>query len=187
MTPPEAFLSLVNLVSKSVLSSFYKEAPQERDAFYRIFDTLLADTMPRVYENFSREQVSPALYLDPWLSSCFIRFLPLDLATRLFDVFLLEGDSFLFQVSLVVLEVLEPRLFNPVREELEAVFRGTDRGAVSVLRRDTGRTEEEDVQVEEVFSAMGCKEEVIFSLLDKLEWKEETWERLVTRELPEAD
>jgi hypothetical protein len=37
------------------------------------------------------------------LSTVYIAFLPLDLATRIFDVFLLEGDSFAFRVALVLL------------------------------------------------------------------------------------
>lgn len=33
----------------------------------------------------------------------------------------------------------------------------------------------------------GCGEEEVVRRLERLEWKEETWDRLVTRELPEAD
>ncbi|KAL8277812.1 hypothetical protein RQP46_009795 [Phenoliferia psychrophenolica] len=140
MPAVDAFLTLVNLVNKSFLKSFFSDSPAEVDAYYRIFDTLLADTMPKVYANFSHEVVRPKLYLHPWLTSTFVRFLPLDLATRIFDVFLLEGDSFLFRVALVVLQILEPRLFNPVLAELDAVFKGLDRevGKVGVEGGDVG-------------------------------------------------
>jgi hypothetical protein len=40
---------------------------------------------------FEDLQQDPSLYLAPWLSTVYIAFLPLDLATRIFDVFLLEG------------------------------------------------------------------------------------------------
>lgn len=67
MPPAEAFLSLINLVNKSFLKGFYSadhadvRSPWipclfvvlivrvQMDAYYRIFDTLLADTMPDVY------------------------------------------------------------------------------------------------------------------------------------------
>lgn len=140
-----------------------------------------------VFPDFSHEVVRPKLYLQPWLTSTFVRFLPLDLATRIFDVFLLEGDSFLFRVALVVLQLLEPRLFNPVLAELDAVFQGEDRGAVLVVRRDKDLPDGAPVEVEDVYTEMGCSEEAIFSRLEKLDWKEETWDRLVARELPEAD
>jgi hypothetical protein len=37
-----------------------------------------------------------------------------------------------------LLQILEPRLFNPNLEELAAVFEGNDRGAVAVVRREKG-------------------------------------------------
>ncbi|KAI5481595.1 TBC domain protein, Rab GTPase activator [Pseudohyphozyma bogoriensis] len=185
MPPADAFISLLNLVDKSFLKSFYGGVEDEIDAYYRIFDTLLADTMPKVYANFLQEVVRPSLYLKPWLITAFVRFLPLDLATRVFDVFLLEGDSLLFRIALVILQILEPRLFNPVQSELDAVFKGEDRGAVLVVKRDKGT--DEDVRVEEVYNEMGCTEEAVFRLLREMDWKEETWDRLVARELPEAD
>ncbi|BGP06788.1 hypothetical protein JCM10049v2_002612 [Rhodotorula toruloides] len=197
MSPAEAFVCLVNLVQKSFLRSFYSADPDEVEAYYRVFDTLLADYMPRVYANFSAQVVRPSLYLFPWLSTLYTAFLPLDLATRIFDVFLLEGDSFVFRVAIVLLEILEPRLFNPNLDELSAVFEGTDKGAVGVVRRekglltaDGGSIEERDggirVEVEDVYSEMGATEERVFELLRQLDWKEETFARLVERELPEV-
>ncbi|GAA5991252.1 hypothetical protein JCM5350_005959 [Sporobolomyces pararoseus] len=208
---PEAYISLLNLISKSFLSSFYSP-PRNRESlnsYERVFDTLLADSMPKIYSNFSSSIVRPSLYLVPWLTTLFLKFLPLELVTRLFDVFLLEGDSFMFRVSLVLLKVLEPRLFNPDLEELEKVFKGKDQGAVAIVKREKGllvtpgtttttssssgeeegEEEEEEgggVEIEEVYTEMGCTEERIFRELEELDWKEETWERLVERELPDA-
>lgn len=119
------------------------------------------------------------------MTTLFVRYLPPDLAFRIFDVFLLEGDSILFRVALVLLQILEPRLFNPNLDELSAVFKGTDRGAVAIVRRENGG--EERVGVDDVYGIMGVSEESVFGLLDRLDWKEETWDRLVARELPEAD
>ncbi|GAA5936242.1 TBC domain-containing protein [Sporobolomyces koalae] len=204
MPPAEAFISLLNLVSKSFLKSFYASDRDELSSYERVFDTLLADFMPKVYSNFSSLVIRPHLYLEPWLTTLFIGFFPIDLATRLFDVWLLEGDSFLFRVALVTLEILEPRLFNPNLAELERVFEGRDQGAVAIVKREKGLlvlegsnspTEEKNqdgstdhtgVEVEEVYTEMGCTEERVFELLQVLDWKEETWERLVERELPEA-
>ncbi|BGP23514.1 TBC1 domain family member 14 [Rhodotorula toruloides] len=197
MSPAEAFVCLVNLVQKSFLRSFYSSDPDEVEAYYRVFDTLLADYMPRVYANFSAQVVRPSLYLFPWLSTLYTAFLPLDLATRIFDVFLLEGDSFVFRVAIVLLQILEPRLFNPNLDELSAVFEGTDRGAVGVVKREKGlltanggSIEERDggirVEVEDVYSEMGATEDRVFELLRELDWKEETFARLVERELPEV-
>lgn len=41
--------------------------------------------------------------------------------------------------------------------------------------------------IEEVYVQMGCADSAIFHKLENLDWKEETWDRMVARELQEAD
>lgn len=201
MAPQDAFLALVNMVRKSCLSFFFNDKKDEMDAFYRIFDTLLADTcvllllavrlrltlrcrMPKVYRNFSDRRIHPSTYLFPWISTCYVRFLPFELATRVMDVFVLEGDSFLFRTALALLQSLEARLFSPDAAELQAVFSGEDKGARAVVARDSGR-DPEDVGVDEAYEEMGCDEESVFRHLAEQTWNEALWDRLVARELPE--
>ncbi len=101
----------------------------------RIFDTLLADRMPKskviflatheycsrptlVYFNFKQHQVSPAAYLPEWVLPAFLDHLPLEACARVWDVVVLEGDSFLFRAALGVLASLESRLFFSDTREL---------------------------------------------------------------------
>ncbi|KAK4050113.1 hypothetical protein OIV83_003684 [Microbotryomycetes sp. JL201] len=186
MAPTDAWVSLVNLVDKSCLKSFYRRRQDEMEAYYRIFDTLIADSMPKVYENFLKQAITPRLYLTPWLVTIYVRFLPLDLVIRIFDVFVLEGDSFLFRVALSILRILEPRLFNPDQTDIQAVFDGTDRGAVGIVRRSKQVNDEHvEVHVEEVYEEMGCDEDSVFEGIRAMDWKEEHFQRLVGRELPD--
>ena len=39
----------------------------------------------------------------------------------------------------------------------------------------------------QVYTEMGVTEDALFAGLERLEWKEETWARLVDRELPDGD
>lgn len=78
---------------------------------------------PVVYFNFKQHQLSPAAYLPDWLLSLFLDHLPLEACARIWDVFLLEGDAFLFRTALGILAVLEPRLFFPDRGELTELLR----------------------------------------------------------------
>jgi len=71
-----------------------------------------------VYFNFKQHQISPREYLPDWLISLFLEHLPFEACARLWDVLVLEGDSFLYRASLGILAVLEPRLFFPDRKEL---------------------------------------------------------------------
>ena len=53
----------------------------------------------------------------------FLDHLPFEACARVWDVILLEGDAFLYRVSLAVLAILEPRLFFPERKELLELLR----------------------------------------------------------------
>ena len=129
--------------------------------------------------------VRPALYLKPWLTTLFAYHLPLDCATRILDVFVLEGDSFPFRAALALLQALEARLFNPDHSELEAMFAGNDRGARAVVGREKGLPDDQ-VGVEDVYvNCTGGGEEPLFRLLAEQDWREGTWTRLIERELPE--
>jgi TBC1 domain family member 14 len=72
----------------------------------------------QVYFNFKQHQISPAAYLPDWLIPLFLDHLPFEACARVWDVLLLEGDSFLYRVALGVLGVLESRLFFPDKQEL---------------------------------------------------------------------
>lgn len=115
--------------------------PTPRFVSYRIFDTLLADAMPKsmvrvvaflsretdphhsVYFNFKQHQLSPVHYLLDWLIPLFLDHLDINTCAHVWDVLLLEGDSFLFRAALALLAVLEPRLFFPERKELLELLR----------------------------------------------------------------
>ena len=76
-----------------------------------------------VYFNFKQHQVSPAVYLPDWLVAVFLDHLPFDACARIWDIVVLEGDSFLFRVAIGILAVLSGRLYFPDRKELLEVLR----------------------------------------------------------------
>jgi hypothetical protein len=80
-------------------------------------------TLYPVYFNFKQHQISPAAYLPDWLLPLFLDHLPFEACARIWDILLLEGDSFLYRAALGILAVLEPRLFFPDRKELLELLR----------------------------------------------------------------
>lgn len=137
--------------------------------------------MPKIYFNFKQHQISPGAYLPDWLIPLFLDHLPFEACARLWDVLLLEGDSFLFRAALAVLAVLEPRLFFPDRLELLDLLRGKNKAALEVARRE-GRLLDGAK-----YDIYGVDEETLWERIDSMEdwWKESTWKRLTQRELPD--
>lgn len=80
-----------------------------------------------------------------------------------------------------MLHVLEARLFNPDRAELALVFAGRDKGAMAIASRERNQ----EPSIVSVYDEMGCTEDAIFQAIEELDWREESWARLVERELPD--
>ncbi|KAF9245818.1 rab-GTPase-TBC domain-containing protein [Melanogaster broomeanus] len=185
MSAPQGFVVMRNLLERHCMRSFYggTSANEDVEAYYRIFDTLLADSMPKIYFNFKQHQISPAVYLPGWLIPLFLDHLPFEACARIWDVFILEGDSFLFRAALAILAILEPRLFFPDRQELtrETYLGAENKAAIEVARRD-GRAL--DGAKYEIYSV---DEETLWERIDSMEewWRETTWRRLTQRELPD--
>lgn len=137
--------------------------------------------MPKIYFNFKQHQISPGAYLPDWLIPLFLDHLPFEACARLWDILLLEGDSFLFRAALAVLAVLEPRLFFPDRQELLDLLRGENKAALEVAKRE-GRLLDGAK-----YDIYGVDEETLWERIDSMEdwWKESTWRRLTQRELPD--
>ncbi|KAJ7161433.1 rab-GTPase-TBC domain-containing protein [Mycena crocata] len=183
MPAQQAFIVMRNLMERHCMRSFFggDGAKDDVDAYYRIFDTLLADGMPKIYFNFKQHQISPAAYLPDWLLPLFLDHLPFEACARIWDVLLLEGDSFLYRAALGILAVLESRLFFPDRTELLELLRGENKAALDVASRegrplDGGR-----------YEIYGVDEESVWERIEGMQdwWKDSTWARLIQRELPD--
>ncbi|KAL1670720.1 rab-GTPase-TBC domain-containing protein [Schizophyllum commune] len=183
MPAQQAFVVMRNLLERHCMRSFYggEGAKDDVEAYYRIFDTLLADGMPKIYFNFKQHQISPASYLPDWLIPLFLDHLPFEACARLWDVILLEGDPFLFRAALGMLAVLEPRLFFPDKKELLELLKGENKAAIDIARRDGLPLDGGKYEI------YGVDEETLWERIDSMEdwWKESTWKRLTQRELPD--
>ncbi|KAF8602274.1 RabGAP/TBC [Ceratobasidium sp. AG-I] len=181
----EAFICMRNLLERHCLRSFYG-GPGARDdieAYYRIFDTLLADGLPKVFFNFKQHQITPSQYLPDWLLPMFLHHLPFEACARIWDVIILEGDSFLYRTALAIIAVIEPRLFFPDRKELMEVLQGENHAALEAAKRNGVK-----VDASARYEQYGMVEEVLWERIEGMEewWKESTWSRLIQRELPDV-
>ncbi|KAH9968645.1 rab-GTPase-TBC domain-containing protein [Russula dissimulans] len=183
MSAGPGFIVMKNLLERHCMRSFYGglSTKDDMEAYYRIFDTLLADGMPKIYFNFKQHHVSPSAYLRDWIVPLFLDHLPFEACARLWDVLLLEGDAFLYRACLAILAILESRLFFPDQQELLELLRGENKAALDVARRE-GRPLNGGK-----YEIYGVDEETLWDRIDFMNdwWKESTWNRLLQRELPD--
>ncbi|KAJ9479748.1 Rab-GAP TBC domain-containing protein [Pseudozyma hubeiensis] len=120
--------------------SAYTLPPKEKAirGFERVFETLLADSMPKVFANLLAHNVKlHRVVLRDWVCELWARWLDVDTVMRLWDVVLLdETDGMIYRVCLGLVQMLESRLYGTEGEELVSVLRGEDRAALAVWRRE---------------------------------------------------
>lgn len=69
-------------------------------AYYTTYNDLLKENLPKIYDHFNCTTLSPDLYLLDYIYTVFTKAMSLDLACRVWDVFLRDGEQFLFQTAL---------------------------------------------------------------------------------------
>lgn len=133
MNTQDSFTSLINLISKSdVLSALYSSDERKIQGFFKIFNVIFAENFPKLYLHFKNLTLTPENYLPDWFMTIFASIIPLELSSRLWDIYLMHGDIILFRTGLVVLKYLEPLLwgsgFSETVRILNMGFIGENRG-----------------------------------------------------------
>jgi hypothetical protein len=81
--------------------------------FYDWFDRALEGRQPAVSALLLQNGTHLLHHqLLSWLQTVFMKLLPLATAARIWDVFLLEGSSFLFKTALAIVDLLAPTLLR---------------------------------------------------------------------------
>ncbi|CAN8062203.1 unnamed protein product [Agarophyton chilense] len=119
MDPFEAFSCFCNmLLHKSCFLHFFRIKMPEVRFYLAVHDKLLHEEMPALYTHFKTYGINSDLYMINWIMSLYCRALPLDLVTRIWDIYVLDGDVAIFRAALGLLRLFMPRLLRMKFEEL---------------------------------------------------------------------
>lgn len=88
------------------------------------FTALLAEACPALHAHFCDIGLTADMYLLDWVVTLFARSLPLDVAARLWDVFMMQPhERFLFTTALCLLRSREKELLAASLEEAVTLLR----------------------------------------------------------------
>lgn len=107
MSTEDAFVSFANLLNNHALLAFYRLDQRKMRAYYDTYQLLLRENLPKVHAHFELQNMTPDLYLVDWIYTLFSRSLPLDVASRVWDLFLRDGQEFIFRGSLGILAMYQ--------------------------------------------------------------------------------
>ncbi|CAH0546443.1 unnamed protein product [Brassicogethes aeneus] len=108
----EAFVCFANLLNQPLhLTAFSLNQPH-MDAYYEAYNQLLQLNLPKLYSHFEASGLTPDLYLLDWIYTIFAKAMPLDIACRVWDIFLRDGYEFIFKTALGILHLNQDRLLR---------------------------------------------------------------------------
>ncbi|XP_011882799.1 PREDICTED: TBC1 domain family member 14-like [Vollenhovia emeryi] len=112
MEPPDAFACFANLLNHPCHRAAFTLDQKRMNTYYKVYSSALAHKLPKVFSHFTVAGLSPDLYLLDWLYTIYAKAMPLDVACRVWDVFLRDGDEFLFRTALGVLHLYQEELLK---------------------------------------------------------------------------
>ncbi|KAG7200327.1 hypothetical protein KM043_017789 [Ampulex compressa] len=112
MEPPDAFACFANLLNHPCHRAAFTLDQKRMNIYYKVYSSALAHKLPKVFSHFTVAGLSPDLYLLDWLYTIYAKAMPLDVASRIWDVFLRDGDEFLFRTALGVLHLYQEELLK---------------------------------------------------------------------------
>lgn len=112
MDPPDAFVCFANLLNRPCHRAFYSLDQCLMEGYYATYRDLLKENLPKLCDHLELCHLSPDLYLLDWVYTVFAKAMNIDLASRVWDVFLRDGDEFIFRTAIGVLKVCEETLMT---------------------------------------------------------------------------
>ena len=109
---PRAFSVFSNLLHQHYFFDFFTLKWRDMRMRFDLYSKLLRERMPYLDDHFSAIQINSDLYFNQWLLTGFTRVLPFRTACRVWDGFLLLGESFFFTAALALLNYHEHSLMT---------------------------------------------------------------------------
>jgi len=101
----DTFISLANFINKPFNLAFFITDRSQMYKYTSLADTILSTLLPKIHKHFKEINIEPDQYLADWFMTVFLKPLPLDIASRIWDIYFLEGELFLFKVALALLKM----------------------------------------------------------------------------------
>ncbi|KAI2465762.1 TBC domain-containing protein [Annulohypoxylon bovei var. microspora] len=113
-TPAAAFVSLANVLNRPLPFSFYASDVGAKTSAFNLLLQTLGTKSPRLHQHLTNSELGlePNDYLSEVFTSCFTRHFSLDECTRLWDVYVFEGDTVHIRAAVALLLDLEVRLLD---------------------------------------------------------------------------
>nr|XP_055060708.1 EVI5-like protein isoform X3 [Misgurnus anguillicaudatus] len=122
MPEEEAFCVFVRLMQEYRLRELFKPSMAELGLCIYQFEHLLQEQLPELNVHFRSQSFHTSMYASSWFLTLFLTFLPLPIATRIFDIFMYEGLEIIFRVGIAILQYNQTDLIQLDMEAMSQHF-----------------------------------------------------------------
>ncbi|XP_061525028.1 TBC1 domain family member 14 isoform X2 [Phycodurus eques] len=112
----DAFIAFANLLNKPCQMAFFRVDHSLMLTYFAAFEVFFEENLPKLFAHFKKNNLTPDIYLIDWIFTLYSKSVPLDLASRVWDVFCRDGEEFLFRTALGLL-----RLFQDVLTRMDFI------------------------------------------------------------------
>jgi hypothetical protein len=124
LSGPSSFITLANILNRPLPTAFLTQNTQSTSSTCSSVLRLLENKIPNLHAHLTNPQLQldPVEYLAPIFTSLFCshRF-DMDIASRIWDVYVFEGDEVLIHAACATLAKLEGKLYGSREEVLNAL------------------------------------------------------------------
>lgn len=103
----ECFQCLSNILNRTVMLVCFKMSRVQIEGYMELLRALLRKFVPKVEAQFAQQNIMLETFTIDWILTVFSKSLPLEAAARVWDIFLFEGEVFLFRAIVGVLKFLQ--------------------------------------------------------------------------------
>lgn len=101
----DAFIFVANMLNSPVQRGFYAMDAGVIGKYSRATTACLRAASPKLARRLEDMGISPDMYIVEWVMTVFSKVLPLDVAVHVWDMWLLEGDYFIFRTVVGLLSM----------------------------------------------------------------------------------
>ncbi|KAE8751857.1 hypothetical protein FOCC_FOCC001334 [Frankliniella occidentalis] len=112
MPEEETFAVLVKLMQDYRLREMFKPTMAELGLYMYQLENLVQEHLPDLHIHFLSQSFHTSMYASSWFLTLFTTAMPLPVACRIMDVFLLEGMEIIFKVALALLTIAKDNILS---------------------------------------------------------------------------
>eukprot|EP00127_Corallochytrium_limacisporum_P000258 Clim_evm5s9 gene=Clim_evmTU5s9 len=127
----EAFRSMATMLNRPVLRDVYTLSREKLDDYIDCFDIILANHNSELARHMSEIGLRADMFVIDWFMTLYSKSLNIDLSSRIWDIYMLEGEGFLFRVAVGLVSFSADRIreahgFDEALPHLARLPEGTD-------------------------------------------------------------